>query len=219
MNIKNLSFVAVVLTGLIVNTAFISAESNNNTRQLRPELLAELRRQQAEEGPRDKTKTPTTPSIIFHDKDQTRRGDLKGRPRNMYNARIYYGTDEDNKPCYRMISEHAENNPEFSKVGLVIYHEAGWFSPETFENIGTVANEDAREKLLDSISDMEGMLWWKHAKGGLWCPAQNAEETGFFIGGTREAGRKNPDGTKGRCMCDVYAEFLKQEPVPSKLTR
>ena len=71
--------------------------------------------------PRNSHETPETPKVMRHDKDQTRGGDIKGRAKNIENARIFFSTDETGKPCYRPIHEHLRNNPDFGTIKLIIY--------------------------------------------------------------------------------------------------
>ena len=161
---------------------------------------SERMRRRADGLPGDETKTPTSPDIVEHQRHFIVGGHL------FPDKRIYFGVDESGNPCYLRIRQHAANNPEFAKVQAVIYHEAGKFSGETFENVGPVVQPDGRfnRRLVNSI----GAGWFSEGKGGVWCPAQNV-----FIGGTRGTGRPNFDGIPTRNMCDEYQQFL-QRPQP-----
>ena len=126
------------------------------------------------------------------------------------NKGIYYGPKRFiwfGKPDYLRIKEHARKHPAFNDVPLVIFKNATWRNPEdSFEVIGTYGDENARKRLIKNIAPLfSGM---RGGKGGLWCPAQNEDETGFFIGGTRDIS-----------MCDRFADYLKQQPTESELKK
>jgi len=204
--------IAAIFGNTIVLAEETPQENRDAQRQrIREAAYQESLRRRMQGLPSNPNETPTTPKTLRHDKERSPRGDLKRRPYNIEEARIYFGTDEEGKPCYQSVGEHFENNPKFHEVGLVLY-QPGWFS-ETFENIGTMADENAQTKLKDTMSDMSGYLLWKHKNHGAWCPEQNV-----FIGGTGDVGKTDSNGKATRNMCEVYAQFLeaKQQAVQTK---
>ena len=138
----------------------------------------------------DRMNNPTTPQYI-----QNWQGFLGGR--YFYRRRIFFGKDELGKPIYQSIGEHAQENPEFGRVALAIFHPAAWYklrSSDTFEVVGTFSDKDARTKVIKSMTP--GWFEDVHkARGGMWCPEQNA-----IIGGTQD-----PE------ICDRFAQYLKEE--------
>lgn len=195
---------------LSINTAILTEASQENreseTQRLREARYQEYLERKRQGLPSNPDETPTSSKQVRHDQERSPRGDLKRRPYNIEEARIYFGKDENGNPCYQSVGEHFEKNPEFQKVELVLY-QPGWFS-ESFENIGTMADKNAQEKLKDSMSDMDGYLLWKRKKCGVWCPIQNV-----FIGGAGDTGKTYSDGTTTRDMCEVYAQFLEAKQL------
>ena len=195
--------ILTIFTTIAFASATIAQETNLNQQDLEEKERAErsnrpivpvIFRNPREGLPWDVNKTPTTPDTIYHYVNPA-------SARNFYRKRIFFGTDQSGKPCYKRIREHAKDNPEFGNVGLVIFHQEAWHKlrfSDSFEMVGTYADESARNKLIDSMS---GFWILTQGKGGVWCPEQNV-----FIGGTRD---KN--------ICDRFAEYLKQSETSKKI--
>lgn len=189
MNIRSISFLVLIGSNIGVAIENIAIESDRQGFEI---LQQEQPISQSYNPSRDKTKTPTSPDVIEHSPR------LFGG-RNFLRKCIYFGKNENGKPCYQRIWQH-ESNPEFSNVKLIIYRKANWFRSERFEYIGTYGNESARNKLICSIGSWLGS-WFREGKGGLWCPEQNV-----FIG-----------GTKHKNVCKKYARYIKQQSKPHKI--
>jgi hypothetical protein len=208
---KKTTLLHITIATTLLSSTFISVaqEEHNNTHQTE-EFFRIINRYSQPSNPNE---TPTTPKVIRHDRYQANHRGLKGRSNNIAHARIYFGTDESGKPSYRAIQDHIANNPAFGEVKLVILHEGSWLNPfsnDSFEHIGTIADESSREKLIESMIAENGILFRlkngifnRLEKDGLWCPKQNA-----FIG-----------GTKNTCMCDIFEEFEKQQKPASKIAK
>lgn len=196
MKLKNILFITVAT----ISTITIVGASTEDTVTPSREERSFREYTERKSKPSDTSETPISSKTVRHDKDQTKRsGDLKRRPYRLEDARIYFDVDRTGKPCYRSIQDHLEKNPQFNEVELVLYHEAGWFSPEKFEQIGYMGDENAREKLKNSIAEYKGFLSYKK-KNGTWCPQQNV-----FIGGADQIA---PDR---RYICEMYARFLEKK--------
>lgn len=159
---RNVSFLLTAVVTFTANCTGVSAIERNE------QLLQGFLARHLDE-PRDKTKTPTTPDIIEHQPN------IKGPDRRFERKRIYFGKDQNNKPCYLPIWQHAQNNPDFANVRLFILENPKFKSPRAnhynFTYLGTYAEKDQLPQLRKSIS----------RAGGLWCPEQKA-----FLGGTRD---------------------------------
>lgn len=219
---KKILFIATIASTLIsFNRVLAITEAEEIRTQLRERgiSLEEQNRliRRLRQLPRNSDETPETPKVILHDKNQNRiGGDLKGRPKNIENARIFFGTDKSGEPCYQSIAKHLENNPDFGDIKLIIYHEASWFpfSSDSFEYIGTVSDENAREKLIAAMTEQESGILFRLKNGlfaraekdGVWCPAQkNKNQEAFFVGRTHDTS-----------TCNRYAEFTKENNFQTK---
>jgi hypothetical protein len=181
----------IAIFGLIISASFIS-----NTTEISPHLEEYLMRRLGN-LPSDSTKTPTSPDIIEHQPN------IKGPDRSFHRKRIYFGTDKEGNPCYRSLYEHEKNNPEFSNVNLVLFHEAAWYKlrfQDSFEEIGIYGDKEVRNRLRSAIA----------ANGGVWCPELNT-----IIGGSREIGKTPGE----QCICERFTEFLNQPEQPSKFSK
>src|ERR1700761_3497376 len=133
MKIKNI-FTVIAIT-CAINLLHVSANIHAAQEPTEEKQLREYR--QSKRKPRNPKETSTSSKTIYHD---NRGGWL--RP-HVGNARIYFDVDESGEPCYQMIGEHFEKNPQFKEVELVVYHKRGLFRSENFEKIGYMADERA----------------------------------------------------------------------------
>jgi len=196
---KKTFFIATIASTLLSFSSVLTIEPEERQSQLRreEEQLQFIRRLQR---PRNPHETPETPKVMLHDKNQSR-----WRPRDIMKARIFFDTHESGEPCYRRISEHLDNNPDFGNVKLIIYHEKS----DSFEYIGIISDYNAREKFEDSMTKPQSGIFanFKHKifgtrleKDGVWCPAQkNKNQEAFFVAGINDTS-----------VCNRYAEFTKE---------
>ncbi len=192
MNIQRLLLTIAIATNF-GNTSILAEQSQNNNNEQQDhiqerndtqdqfnEIYRDHLRRRLEGFPSDPNKTPTDPDIIEHYRDL-----VFGQ--NFYRKRIFFGTDESGKPCYKRIMEHEQNNPKFGDVDLVIFHKAAWHKlrfSDSFEVAGIYVDEDARHKTIQS---MAGSWLFGKGEGGVWDPQRNT-----IFGGTRdkEIGKK-----------------------------
>lgn len=186
---KNLSLRLIIAASIITNSMCYSDNQEHNLNALNEEQLHAFFERY---GIRPQAeKTPTSPDTIEHQPVI-----FKGRQRIFWRKRIYFGRDAEGKPCYGSINQHEQNNPDFGNVEIVLFHEKAPYKlrfQDSFEKVGTWNDKKAENKLVSATA----------RSGGLWCPEQNV-----FIGGTRDI-----------CMCDRYAEYIKQPEHISKLSK
>lgn len=186
---------------LLISSFILSQESNSNHNRSR-RIIGSFDNY---DQPKDLSKTPKSPDVILHDKDQKKRGgDLKRRPYTMEDKRIYFDVDKEGKPSYRTIREHFLHNPKFGQIPLIILHQAAWYNPfdsDSFESIGVFSDPEALEKFKDNVSaSARTDLFSFTTKDGIWCPEQNV-----MIAGTRDAK-----------SCDRFAQYLQEQEDAKK---
>jgi hypothetical protein len=198
---KNLILMSVAAV-MMFSAARAEEVPQKNRDALRERIIAENRAQnealetahqerlnrRAQGLPTNPDETPISAKIIYHDSDVI----IKGRRYDIEKARVWF-TDEYSHPCYRTVAEHFEKNPDFQDVDLVLYKK-GWIA-DSFEKMGTVADENARKQFKAVLAEREGWLLPGDKRGGLWCPLENV-----FIGGTRDV-----------TVCEAYARCLTKE--------